>query len=138
MIQRAKKNRLTRDIFVCWKVCSILPLLGRPNRNLSPEDILYTRLLVLQLWIFTIPAGLTFLLTIVAFWWKEPPIPPAPSGNRDHIPPFFKGVLQVNLNACVCMVTHVDYIVDVMTKMSEHIIFLLVLYILDLIVSLFV
>ena len=50
-----------------------------------------------QLWIYTIPAGVTFLFVLVAFWWKEPQIPPAPSSDREHIPPFFKGLFQVDL-----------------------------------------
>ena len=48
-----------------------------------------------QLWIYAIPAGVTFIATIIAFWYKEPAIPPAPSGERDHIPSFWRGLLDV-------------------------------------------
>ena len=49
-----------------------------------------------QLWIYAIPAGVTFIVTIIAFWYKEPAIPPAPSGDRDHVPSFWKGLLEVS------------------------------------------
>ncbi len=67
------------------------------SHSYSAHIDLYTLTALLQLWIYTIPAGVTFILTLVAFWWKEPSIPPAPSGDRDHIPPFFKGVLLVRI-----------------------------------------
>lgn len=53
-------------------------------------------LTILQLWIYAIPAGVTFLVTVIAFWYKEPAIPPAPSGDRDHVPSFWRGLLDVS------------------------------------------
>ena len=47
-----------------------------------------------QLWIYTIPAGLFAAITLVAFWWSQPPIPPAPSAGKDDLP-FLRGVWKV-------------------------------------------
>ena len=52
-----------------------------------------------QLWIYAIPAGVTFIITIIAFWYKEPAIAPAPSGDRDHVPSFWRGLLEVSKNS---------------------------------------
>lgn len=57
---------------------------------------IYFNLCFLQLWIYAIPAGVTFITTIIAFWYNDPPIPPAPSGERDHIPSFWRGILDVS------------------------------------------
>ena len=47
--------------------------------------------------VYTIPAVIGAVWTVFAFWRKKPPIPPAPSAQKESIP-FFKGLLRVLTN----------------------------------------
>ena len=49
----------------------------------------------LQMWVYSVPAFVAALLTLVAFWWKEPWSPPAPSAEKTALP-FLKGLRKVN------------------------------------------
>ncbi|KAL5471602.1 hypothetical protein EMCRGX_G029731 [Ephydatia muelleri] len=48
-------------------------------------------------WIYTIPAALSFVLALVAFWQNKPPTPPSPS-TESNPEPFLKGIKQVLMN----------------------------------------
>ena len=74
-------------IYSCFNVSNVIVMI-------HTHSLLHT-LTNTQLWIYAIPAGVTFIITIIAFWYKEPAIPPAPSGDRDHVPSFWRGLLDV-------------------------------------------
>lgn len=46
---------------------------------------------------YTVPALILIVATLLAFWYKAPPIPPAPSADKVSIP-FFKGLKDVLTN----------------------------------------
>ncbi|KAL5470655.1 hypothetical protein EMCRGX_G028657 [Ephydatia muelleri] len=46
------------------------------------------------MWIYTIPAAASFILTLVSFWYNQPTIPPAPTANTHSaaLGDFFRGI----------------------------------------------
>ena len=52
-----------------------------------------------QMWIYAIPAGASFLLTIVSFWHDQPAIPPAPTASTQNtsLRDFLRGVWNVSI-----------------------------------------
>lgn len=54
-----------------------------------------------QTWIYTIPAALSFVLALVAFWQNKPPTPPSPS-TESNPEPFLKGIKQVHCTCNLC------------------------------------
>ena len=73
-------------------------LLFQRSFLLTSSLVCFTHYFMLQLWLYAIPAGVTFVVTVIAFWYKEPQIPPAPCGERDHVPSFWRGILDVSYN----------------------------------------
>lgn len=80
---------------ICTNLASVANPIGLAIVQLiTPYIVTSTGDIERMLWIYAIPAAVSFIVTIIAFWYKEPPIPPAPIGDRDHVPSFWRGLLD--------------------------------------------
>ncbi len=59
----------------------------------TAESSDYVPLSFVQHLIYTVPAAVGAVCTVVAFWRNRPPLPPAPSAHKDPIP-FLQGLKQ--------------------------------------------
>ena len=71
----------------------LVTLLNRRNSC----QYLSSSLLLVQLWIYTVPAGVATVVVAVAFWWSKPPLPPTATSDDNPSPPFFRGLWMVRM-----------------------------------------
>lgn len=82
---------------ICTNFASVANPIGIAIAQLvSPYVVSSSNRLPTLLWIYAIPAGITAAATIVAYWWKEPPVPPALSKPRELT--FLRGVWKTVTN----------------------------------------